>query len=138
MKVFIAFTSICLGILYFWFIDIEISSISNNQFVIKSNINQGIKLHVQIINQESKLICNNKIIPIDNKQALDYFYHGDVETNILIHSGINICKMENLQQAVGYKIKYSDYAILLIFIGIPIYNIIFNILIHILEIRDND
>jgi hypothetical protein len=128
--------SLTLGLFYYWLVQVEISEIKNGQFTIESKIEQEGKFHIKVVDKPASLVCNEKNIAFDNNKTHTYFYRGEEEIFIYLKRGENSCEMSRLAPTLGYKIGYLDYIVIFILLGIPIYQILFNLLIYILERRD--
>ena len=121
--------SAVMGIFYYYLIQVDISKIEQNSFIINSQINQETKFHIQTIGKEASLICNDKEILFDSKTPHTYFYRGQEEIFIPLKRGENRCLSQNLAPKIAHKIGYIDSIVLFILVGIPIFNILFYMLI---------
>ena len=128
--------SIIIGIFYYWLVKVDISNIENNRFIIDSKIEQEGKFHIKVVDKFTTLNCNKKEILFDNNKTHTYFYRGGEEIVIDLKRGKNLCEMRKLTPKVGYKIGYLDYVILFVLVGVPLYQTLFNLLINIIERRD--
>ena len=128
--------SLTLGIFYYWLVQVDISKVKNNHFTIESKIEQDGRFHIKIIGKMATLSCNKKKILFDNNKTHTYFYRGNEEIFIPLQRGENLCSMSRLTPKIGYKIGYFDYIVMFLLLGIPIYRLLFNLLIYIIEKKD--
>jgi len=135
-----------LGIFYLYNISVDIKGIThssknanNFSFIIKSKIDQEIKLH--IATGKYKLIsvtCNDSQINFPKKKM--QWFEGVGEQAILkIKEGQNNCTVNTnnynkvFTPIVKRKITFLNYGVLFVLLGIPIFHLIFSIFIFLFD-----
>ncbi len=131
-------TLICLvilGVIYSYFIHIDISNIVKSQssltsfdFTINSKISQNKKLHISTAYKLQGVSCNG------NKSSFKYFkyfdYKREEQLNIFLKKGINKCILTNKEFSfdspiVKQKISFIEFLVLFVFFFIPLLHILF-------------
>ena len=133
-----------LGFIYSYFIHIDISTPiressvhSKFSFIINSKINQTINLHIATKDELNSISCNN------NPNHFHYYSKGydfkqQEEVKLKIKSGINQCQLKtlrasNLKPILKQKISFVDYLALFIFFIIPLFHLLFQALMWLLN-----
>ena len=130
---YIYIISIILGFIYLFFIQTSITTIDSSNFIIESKIAQQKIFHIQRENNQSTLECNHQPILFKNPKKLGYWYKGTESISIQLHRGENRCHGTYLREHIAQKLNFSEFLILFILLGIPLFNFLFFILISLLN-----
>lgn len=125
--------SILLGFIYLFFIQTSIRRIDSSHFIIESKIEQQKTFHLQRENNQSTLQCNNQPILFKNPKKIGYWYKGTESINLQLHRGENLCYGSYLKRNIAQKLNFSEFLILFILLGVPLLNLLFLILISLLN-----
>ena len=132
-KLFLSIVSVLMGLLYLFLIKVEISHIENQSFTIESKITQEVKFHIQTKNTSAQLTCNNKKISFKDITKHDYWYSGEEKVFISLKQGKNSCQGKNITSNIKQKIDFTDYTLLFLLIGIPLFTLLFSLFIKLLD-----
>ena len=125
--------SLFLGILYFYIIDTSILKINSSTFIIESKIEQQKSFHIRRENNQSRLQCNGQNLVFNNPKKKDYWYHGTESINIILYEGKSSCQGTHFTDEIAQKLNFTEFIILFILIGVPIFNLLFTLLTWILN-----
>ena len=120
----------------------DVNSTTQYNFTINSKIDQNIKLHVATNHKLESIHCNQK--NSDFKYFEYYTYKIEEQVNISLKKGKNhcllinskACKSKNLthtQPIIKQKISFINYLLLFILFIIPLFHLLFQTLIWILN-----
>jgi len=129
----LALLSFSLGLLYLYFIETSIIKTDASHFVINSKIEQNTSFHIRRENNQSTLQCNNQNIIFSNQKKRGYWYHGTESIDIVLHNGKNMCHGTHLTGEIAQKLNFTEFIILFILMGLPIFHLLFTLLIWILN-----
>jgi hypothetical protein len=133
--------SLILGLLYLFFINITILKNNGSKFIISSKIDQRKSFHIRRENNQSTFQCNNEDIVFNNPKEKDYWYRGTEQINIVLYKGKNTCQGTSITSEIAQKLNFTEFIILFILIGIPLFHLLFMLLIWIFNKvwrKDND
>ena len=135
IQLFLILSVLGLGYLFLIKVDISQTSIGSNRtdFILHSKINQNIKLHLNTHYKSTKLTCNGNEIRLGNSKKHDYFYRGQTEIILPLQRGENLCQAKNLSSTLKQKIDFIDFMVLFILLGIPLFSLLFLVVISVLN-----
>ena len=125
--------SFSLGLIYLYFVETSVLKIDASHFLITSKIEQNKSFHIRRENNQSTLRCNTQNIIFSNQKKRGYWYHGTESIDIMLHKGENICQGTHLTGEIAQKLNFTEFIVLFILIGLPIFHLLFTLLIWILN-----
>ncbi|MDQ7047137.1 MAG: hypothetical protein Q9M39_05775 [Sulfurovum sp.] len=145
-KILLISLSLTLGIFYYMLIQLSVTDLKHSNaksntfsFVLHSNINQEVKLHIATERFKLHWVkCNDTQILFPAKK-MQWFEGVGEQLSFALKKGENHCQVETYNSRRTYtpnikqKITFFDYSILFILLGIPIFYLIFIVFIKGLE-----
>jgi hypothetical protein len=134
---FLLLGMVLFGGIYFFTILVDISEIATNSkkidFTIGSKIEQEARFHIKVEHNQTTLSCNGKRVLLDRSKKHDYFYRGEEQITIPLNRGENRCHAVDMQSKIKQKIDFMDFMVLFILLGIPLFSLLFFIVVGILN-----
>ena len=125
--------SFSLGLIYLYFIETSILKTDASHFVITSKIEQNKSFHIRRENNQSTLQCNTQNIIFSNQKKRGYWYHGTESIDIMLHNGKNMCHGTHLTGEIAQKLNFTEFIVLFMLMGVPIFHLLFTLLIWLLN-----
>ena len=136
-KLWILLVMLLLGAIYLFFIKVDISKISTDSnsfdFSIESTIEQEVHFHIKTNYNQTKLICNQRPVLLDNSKKHDYFYRGEEAIVIPLIRGENRCHAEQMYPDIKQKIDLMDFMVLFLLWGTPLFHLLFFIFLKTMD-----
>jgi len=125
--------SFSLALVYLYFVQTSVLKTDASHFVITSKIEQNKSFHIRRENNQSTLQCNTQNIIFSNQKKRGYWYHGTESIDIVLHKGENICQGTHLTSEIAQKLNFTEFIVLFILMGLPIFHLLFTLLIWLLN-----
>jgi len=125
--------SFSLALVYLYFVETSVLKIDASHFVITSKIEQNKLFHIRRENNQSTLQCNTQNIIFSNQKKRGYWYHGTESIDIMLHNGKNICQGTHLTGEIAQKLNFTEFIVLFMLMGVPIFHLLFTLLIWLLN-----
>ncbi len=131
-----------LGIIYSYLIRIEISpaipqEFAKFSFTISSKIDQNIKLHIATKDELKSLSCEKSPNTFTYYRG-GYDFKQQEEVSLILKKGINHCQLRtvrssSLKPILKQKLSFIDYLWLFIFFIVPLFHVLFQALMWLLN-----